>query len=76
MRLRGRREEALEIALRAAARTTRLSATLLRHAALGELPEPAHALLANGDARPLAAFGHSSGLCLRLGLMLAAAAGG
>ena len=65
------RREAAEIALGAAVRTTRLSATLLRHAAVGELPEPAHAFLANGDARPLAAFGHSSGLCLRLGLMLA-----
>jgi hypothetical protein len=71
-----RRQEAAEIALRAAGRTTRLSATLLRHAAIGELPEPAHAFLANGDARPLAAFGHSSGLCLRLGLVLAAAARG
>ena len=69
-----RREEAAEIARRAAARTTRLSATLLRHAAIGELPEPAHAFLATGDSRPLAAFGHSSGLCLRLGLTLAAAA--
>jgi hypothetical protein len=69
-----RREEAAEIALRAAARTSRLSATLLRHAAVGELPEPAHAFLANGDTRPLAAFGHSSGACLRLGLTLAASA--
>lgn len=68
-----RREEASEIALRSAARTTRLSATLLRHAAVGELPEPAHAFLADGDPRPLAAFGHSSGLCLLLGLTLAAA---
>jgi hypothetical protein len=68
------REEAMEIAQRAAARTTRLSATLLRHAAIGELPEPAHAFLATGDSGPLAAFGHSSGHCLRLGLTLAAAA--
>jgi len=71
-----RRDEAAEIAVRAALRTTRLSATLLRHAALGELPEPAHAFLADGDPRPLAAFGHSSGRCLRLGLMIAAAADG
>jgi Protein of unknown function (DUF2877) len=69
-----RRKEATEIALRAAARTTRLSATLLRHAAVGELPEPAHAFLTDGDPRPLAAFGHSSGLCLRIGLTLAASA--
>jgi uncharacterized protein DUF2877 len=71
-----RREEAAEIAQRAAARTSRLSATLLRHAAVGELPEPAHDYLANGDSRPLAAFGHSSGHCLRFGLQLAAAADG
>ncbi len=71
-----RRAEAAEIALVASARTSNLSATLLRHAALGELPEPAHAFLATGDSRPLAAFGHSSGRCLRLGLMLAAAADG
>jgi Protein of unknown function (DUF2877) len=71
-----RREEAAEIAQRAAALTTRLSATLLRHAAVGELPEPAHEYLANGDPRTLAAFGHSSGLCLRLGLQLAAGADG
>jgi len=66
-----RRAEAMEIALAAAARTTNLSATLLRHAAVGELPEPAHAFLATGDPGPLAAFGHSSGACLRLGLELA-----
>jgi hypothetical protein len=71
-----RREQAAAIAERAAVRTTRLSATLLRHAAVGELPEPAHDYLANGDPRPLAAFGHSSGLCLRFGLQLAAAADG
>ncbi|MDQ6919579.1 MAG: DUF2877 domain-containing protein [Candidatus Dormibacteraeota bacterium] len=71
-----RRAEAAEIALAAAGRTTKLSATLLRHASQGELPEPAHAFLTDGDSRPLAVFGHSSGQCLRLGLMLAAAAGG
>lgn len=69
----GRREEASAIAQRAAGLTTRLSATLLRHAAVGELPEPAHAYLAEGDTGPLAAFGHSSGRCLLLGLAMAAA---
>ena len=69
----GRREEAAAIAARAATRTTLLSATLLRHAAIGELPEPAHAFLATGDTRPLAAFGHSSGRCLLEGLRMAAA---
>jgi hypothetical protein len=71
-----RREEAAAIALGAAARTTRLSAALLRHAAVGELPEPAHTFLSDGDTRPLAAFGHSSGPCLRLGLELAGAGPG
>jgi hypothetical protein len=70
-----RGDEAAAIASGAAARTTRLSATLLRHASVGALPEPAPAVLATGDLRPLAAFGHSSGLCLGLGLMIAAADG-
>ncbi len=60
------------IAERAAHRTTSLSATLLRHAARGELPEPAHAFLELGDPAPLRAFGHSSGRCLILGLSLGA----
>ena len=54
----------------AARRTTSLSATLLRHAAGGELPEPAHAFLERGDPAPLLRFGHSSGRCLILGLSL------
>jgi len=68
----GRRAEAVALANAAAEQTTRLAATLLRHAARGELPEPAHAFLADGDASTLACFGHSSGRCLRLGLELAA----
>ena len=68
----GRRDEAAAIAHRAAAVTTGLSATLLDHASRGELPEPAHAYLEHGDAAALDGFGHSSGRCLRLGLMLAA----
>ena len=36
------------------------------------MPEPAPADLARGDTGPLAAFGRSSGLCLLLGLVLAA----
>lgn len=68
----GRNSEAAEIAERAARLTTALSATLLRHAAKGELPEPAHAWLERGDPQPLEAFGHSSGRCLKLGLELAA----
>lgn len=68
----GRRDEAAAIAHRASAVTTGLSATLLDHASRGELPEPAHAYLERGDAAALDAFGHSSGRCLRLGLMIAA----
>jgi len=59
--LHGMRKKATRIAEEAAARTTSLSATLLRHAALGEVPEPVHILLATGDVRPLLSFGHSSG---------------
>ncbi len=67
----GRCLEAVRIAAVAAPRTTTLSATLLRHAARGELPEPAHSLLEEGDPEPLRRFGHSSGCALLLGLALA-----
>jgi hypothetical protein len=67
----GRMAEARDLAATAASRTTSLSATLLRHAADGELPEPAHALLERGDPEPLRRFGQSSGRCLLLGLALA-----
>jgi len=63
--------EAARIAEVAAGRTTRLSATLLRHAALGQLPDPAHRLLEDGDPEPLLRFGHSSGRALLLGLAMA-----
>jgi hypothetical protein len=69
----GLNEEAATIAENAAARTTSLAATLLRHAARGELPEPAHAALESGDTGPLRAFGHTSGSCLLFGLALAGA---
>ena len=69
-----RRAEASDIARKAAPRTTRLSATLLRHAAEGELPSPAHALLEEGDPEPLRRFGHSSGRALLVGLALAGSA--
>jgi hypothetical protein len=67
----GRTEQAARIAEAAAARTSLLSATLLRCAARGELPEPAHALLARGDPAPLRRFGHTSGSALLVGLALA-----
>ncbi|HEX9362529.1 MAG TPA: DUF2877 domain-containing protein [Candidatus Dormibacteraeota bacterium] len=68
----GRLDEAGAIARTAGPMTTRLSATLLDHASRGELPEPAHVFLELGDPGPLDRFGHSSGRCLRLGLVLAA----
>jgi len=68
----GMRDRAAAVAGRAQKITTGLSATLLDHAARGELPEPAHAYLNRGDAAALDRFGHSSGRCLRLGLMIAA----
>jgi Protein of unknown function (DUF2877) len=70
----GRREEASGIARRAWALTTGLSATLIEHASRGQLPEPVHAYLESGDSSALDRFGHSSGRCLRLGLMIAAGA--
>lgn len=63
---------ARHIAERAARRTTALSATLLRHAARGEVPEPVHALVERGDAGPLRRWGHSSGRHVLHGLQLAA----
>jgi hypothetical protein len=51
-----------------ASRTTALSCTLLCLAAIGELPEPAHRLLEDGDPRPLLRFGATSGKGLIIGL--------
>jgi hypothetical protein len=45
-----------------------LSRALLRRAAFGELAEPAHALLVEGDPAPLLAYGSTSGTGLLLGL--------
>jgi hypothetical protein len=67
--------EELQAPLTGSATTTSLSTTLLLHAGLGELPEPAHALLESGDPDPLMGFGHSSGRALLLGLALACPAG-
>jgi Protein of unknown function (DUF2877) len=58
------------LAERAAGQTTALSATLLRRAAAGELPEPAHALLEHGDIEPLLHFGATSGKGIMLGIAL------
>lgn len=54
-------------------RTTALSRTLLLLAALGELPEPAHALLEGGNPEPLLRFGSTSGKGIIIGLAAAAA---
>jgi hypothetical protein len=64
--------EATAIAESAARRTTALSATLLRHAAEGQVPEPVHRFLESGDSGDLLAFGHSSGRCILMGLLMGA----
>jgi uncharacterized protein DUF2877 len=69
--LHGETKRAAQLAAEAAGRTVPLSATLLRHAASGEVPEPVHVLLATGDTRPLLAFGHSSGIAWLRGLVSA-----
>jgi hypothetical protein len=71
--LHARTGEAAALAEAAAARTTALSATLLRHAARGELPEPAHVYLERGSESELRAWGQSSGTMLLRGLQLAGA---
>jgi len=69
--LHGETKRAARLAGEAASRTVPLGATLLRHAAKGEVPEPVHVLLASGDTRPLLAFGHSSGIAWLRGLVSA-----
>jgi hypothetical protein len=63
-------EDASELAEDAGGRTTALSRTLLRLAARGELPEPAHRLLEHGELEPLLRFGASSGRGIAFGLAL------
>lgn len=63
--LHGQRKRAERIAQAATERADPLSATLLRHAARGEVPEPVHLLLASADAHPLVASGPSGLLWLR-----------
>ncbi len=55
--LHSQKKRAEQIAARVVQEAGPLSATQLRHAALGEVPEPVHALLARGDAGPLLACG-------------------
>jgi hypothetical protein len=56
--------------------TTKLSRTLLEHAARGDVPGPVHALLERGECGPLLRFGHSSGRWMLIGICLGAVAGG
>lgn len=60
-----RRLRAARIAERTATRTDPSSATLLRHAVRGEVPEPVHTLLATGDPHPLLAMGAAGTWWLR-----------
>jgi hypothetical protein len=53
--LHGQRTRAENVADRAIAQAEPLTATLLRHAARGEVPESIHELLATGDSRRLIA---------------------
>jgi Protein of unknown function (DUF2877) len=53
-----------------APRTTALSATLLRLAARGDVPEAAHSLLEDGDPEPLLSWGATSGSGFLAGLGL------
>jgi uncharacterized protein DUF2877 len=69
--LHDQRDRALRIATAAAGRTDPLQATLLRHAARGEVPEPVHTLLATGDANCLLAFEGPSGQSWVRGLLSA-----
>ena len=62
--------DASAMAESAAARTTALSATLLRLAVHGHLPEAAHRLLEDGDLEPLLDFGSTSGRGIALGLSI------
>ena len=59
--LHGKRARAARIAETAAARMGSYSATMLRHASLGEVPEQVHILLASGDWRPLLAMDRPCG---------------
>ena len=63
--LHAQRRRADQITARASRGSDPLSSTLLSHAALGEVPEPVHALLAQGDAAPLLAYGSAGMLWLR-----------
>ncbi len=68
--LHGQRKRAERIAQAAAGSADPLNATLLHHAARGEVPDPVHDLLASGNAHPLVVSG-SWGLAWLRGLISA-----
>jgi hypothetical protein len=63
--LHGSRTRAADLARSAMIHADPLNATLLRHAARGEVPEPVHALLQRADPRPLLTWGRAGGWWLR-----------
>jgi hypothetical protein len=69
--LHGQRERAHRLAEAAAARANPLTATIFRHAALGEVPEPVHQLLATAEPRRVLSTSNSSGPSLLRGLLSA-----
>lgn len=77
--LHAQKKRAGQFASRAVRRAGPLGATQVRHAALGEVPEPVHTLLATGESGPLLTFGSAGTLWLRglisAGLPLAMAEG-
>jgi hypothetical protein len=69
--LHGQRERAHRLAEAAAARANPLSATMFRHAALGEVPEPVHALFTTGEPRHVLVTPDPSGTWWLRGLLSA-----
>jgi hypothetical protein len=69
--LHGQRERAHRLAEAAATRANPLSATMFRHAALGEAPEPVHELLATGEPRYVLSTAGPSGSSWLRGLLSA-----
>jgi hypothetical protein len=63
--LHGQRKRADRIAQAAAGNADPLNATLLHHAARGEVPEPVHELVTSGNAHPLVVSGSWGLLWLR-----------
>ena len=63
--LHGQRNRAEQIAARVAPDQSPLGATLLRHAARGEVPEPVHAVLTARNSAPLVASGPAGIVWLR-----------